>query len=144
MERITENFEKYTTCTLRLHFLMAEGKGDGEEADELREELDDVHGLLTGPIADVAENLSGDLYMLSDEDMYIMTTTAEKKALKTELKRAIRYKKWLRVLEILRYSLNLPRDYIAMVRGIVWMNFNTTVSRAFLEYSLRIREIPDA
>lgn len=139
---MTEDFEEYTTTLLRLHFLIAEDDGDGEEADELREELDDLCGALTGSIADVAEHLSGDLYMLDDKDMYIRTTAKEIKALRAELKKSIRYKKWIRVLEILRYNLNLPRDYIAMVRGRIWMNFNTTVSRAFLEYSLRIREIP--
>ena len=59
---------QYTNLIMDLHEFMAAGKSDDDEADEIREQLMDMQ--IKKKVPSYADDLSGDLYMLVNEDMY--------------------------------------------------------------------------
>ena len=60
----------YETLLKRLHRLIAEGKGDTDAADIVREEMEIPFRQLSKPERDRLNQLSGDLYQLQDDEVY--------------------------------------------------------------------------
>lgn len=132
-----ESFIDYTNKMLELHRLIAADEDEDDVAEMLREDLGDLADRMHPTPRTMAQNLSGDLYMLSEKDMYVKTDDEEKKVLREELHESLKSQRWVRVLEILRHNLGLPRGYIALVRGRVWLEFNPNAARAFIDYAIQ-------
>jgi len=54
---------------VRLHELIASDQTDSEAADEIRDRMDELSGSLSAPELRMISDLSGDLYMLTREEM---------------------------------------------------------------------------
>ena len=128
----------YIDLTLKLHDLIAEDKCDSEEADEVRDLLEDMYRHLDQNIKVYTDNLSGDLYMLTDRDMFIRTTAEEKIQKRSELSIAVKDKRWKDVLVILRYGLGIERSTIAFLRSRAYMDVSIEASRRFMDKGLEL------
>ena len=60
----------YEKLLIELHRLIAEGKGDDEEADAIRDQMDGPWYRLSREEDDRMSGLSADLYMLQDNEVY--------------------------------------------------------------------------
>jgi hypothetical protein len=105
----------------RLHFLIAEGKGETDEADAIRDEME-------GPWADMNTDerertrvLSADLYTLDDNPTTPCDSSAEADILRIELNRACEAHGWEAALDLLRQHPHaLPAHEAACWRGRFW------------------------
>ncbi len=61
---------EYQVLLKTLHDLMAEGKGDSDEAEAVRDKLDELWPRLTEEEVDFLRGLSSDLYMLTSNEIY--------------------------------------------------------------------------
>jgi hypothetical protein len=64
------NYLEYEDLLKELHRLIAEGKGDSDEADNVREIMEWPERKLTREELDRLEGLSADLYMLQDNEVF--------------------------------------------------------------------------
>ena len=60
-------FQDYVSLLEDLHSLIAQGKGDTDEADRLRDSMDDFWDRLNPREIQLARGLSADLYTLVDD-----------------------------------------------------------------------------
>jgi tetratricopeptide (TPR) repeat protein len=123
----------------RLHELIHLGEGDGENADEIRDELDDLWSRLTPEDAGRIRGLSVDLNSLgmTRDVPESHGSTEEFNALFIPAQRAY---DWDRVLDLLRTALSQFPDYsLAFLRGVFWGrlgDFETAL--VFFEEALRL------
>lgn len=61
---------EYERLLMRLHEVMAEGKGDSAEADALRDEMEKPEQELSHEEIMRLNGLSADLYMLQDDEIF--------------------------------------------------------------------------
>jgi len=138
------NLEHYTGRLIQLFDLMAEGKGDSDEADKLRDSMDGYadEGNVTPQERELLENLSGDLYQIQGKGVFCKLPDENgspgfllKSAKRAELKSLIVEKKWPEVLKLLRFSLNLPDWEVALYRGMAWEGFDPRVACRFYRFA---------
>jgi hypothetical protein len=127
------NLLLYTGRLTQLHSLMAKGEGDSEEADKIRDSMDSPQ--LDSQEQELVKNLSGDLYKLQGEGMYIKVPEEEKPAKRAELERMIILQKWPEVLALLKQSLGLSEKEVATRRAIAWGSIDPRVGRLFHKYA---------
>jgi len=130
-------FIECTNKILRLHELIRDGNDEGEEGEALREEIDDLQRDMDWLEKDLSDCLCGDLYMLTEEDLYAKTHVVERQALLIRLLQAVGTKtrqNALVVLKLLRHNMGFPRHRIAEYRYYVWRCLNPKVGEAFGKY----------
>lgn len=129
----------YETLLKRLHRLIAEGKGDTDAADVVREAMDIPFRRLSKPERDRLNHLSGDLYQLQDDEVYEpVDDPAERSRERMEqaLYAAIEKQDSDTVLSLLRKGADfLTSDQIAQLRSIAyeWLGHLDT-ALLFMQY----------
>ena len=113
-----EIFLAYTNLILALLELIDNSKGDSNEADIIRDEISDLFDLLSEEEKQYVKDLTGDLYMVYNREMYFSVT--DKERYKNILVISIHNQDWITVLEMLRFNLGLSSEYIAAYRGRAW------------------------
>jgi len=141
-----KSYEKYTDLILKLMGLIADGRGDTDEADDVRDDLDVWHhqgpGKPPREIPKWLEDLTGDLYMLQDQSMYFILPegeTVEDHLLR--LDNAVKSNRWEEVLNLLKGSLGLKESVIAEYRGLAWLALGyERVAEPFLSFAEKLKQ----
>lgn len=122
-----------------IYELIADGKLNSDEADDIRDQLEMTVIPLDTP--QFIHDLMGDLYMIMEEDMYFALPEGDKKEdYILRLNNAIDAHQWGEVLELLKWSLGLDRAFIAEYRGRAWEHIgNERAAKAFLSYAKELR-----
>jgi tetratricopeptide (TPR) repeat protein len=103
--------------TVRLHELIRDGHGDDSEADNVRDELIDGLSSLSADDRRALNDLSGDLFMLSSEEILVAQTNITH----VELKAAWEARDWNQLRQLLVYEIpHVTQDYRAYLRGRAW------------------------
>jgi hypothetical protein len=115
------HYVEYVSLLKRLHRLIAEGQGDTDAADDLRDAMDGPwHSMSAEEIARVRA-LAADLYTLEDEVGEPQPNGQEAEHLRAGLKRAWQERDWQTALELLRsHPCSLPPGETAFLRGLCW------------------------
>jgi hypothetical protein len=117
------NYSEFERLLIRLNDLMAEGQGDSEEADALREGMFDLRRGLSPEEEARLDGLSADLYMLQDDEVFEGADPAERtrESLGGEIRDAWRAEDWPRVLSLLRKGPDfLTRAELARARAFCY------------------------
>jgi hypothetical protein len=132
---------EYVRLLRELHLLMAEGKGDSDKAEQLRDLMDDPWYRLNPQEVHRVGGLSADLYTLVDpppppqqidqpetDEVYRLVWTAWNN------------KDWDQTLELLRERRHpYPPDAVAFLRAACWENLgDLETSRLFLERAVSL------
>src|SRR5437660_4175123 len=132
---------KLIELTRRLHLLMAEGKGESEEAEALREDVLRAWGFITEDEAKRLNGLSADLYQLTNEEIYARVDPVERtrERLEPRLRAAWERQGWDEVLALLRTGPEyLRQDQIAYLRGRCWTELgHPEIALLFYDYAAR-------
>lgn len=114
-----EAFSEYVRLLLRLHELIAAGKGDTDEADELRDEMDSQWRRLDAQRLALADGLSADLYTIGIDRESPDTEPDEADG--KRFTDAVQREDWRLVLDLLReIESDLPPNQVAGERGYCW------------------------
>lgn len=106
---------------VRLHELIASDQTDSEAADEIRDRMDELSGSLSASELRRISELSGDLYMLTGEEIEAEAMRGKAPAqVHAEIASAFRMRRWTDLLSALRGPRDLPMDRVAYVRGRAW------------------------
>jgi hypothetical protein len=117
---LQEKFFLYSRKLLQLHQLIAKNQDESPEGDALRGEMFDLYCNLTHIEKELIDCLSGNLYMLSGQDMYAQTTDLEKETLKLFLFEHIKDQDWISALHALEKDMNFSVSFIAYFRALAW------------------------
>jgi hypothetical protein len=132
-------YVEYETLLKKLHRLMAEGKGDSEEADAVRDEMDRPERELNREELARLNGLSADLYMLQDDEMFEPPDPDEgtPELLDARLDAAWHGQDWEKVLELLRRGPTfLSKDRIAHMRARAYRELgHPDTALLFMEYA---------
>lgn len=113
----------YCEEMLKLHKLDINNSKNKDEDEIIYEkicdELDYLSRVLTEKEKEIVEHVSGDLYMIKDEDMFFKVEEKDKYN-KNELNKLIESEKWIDVLKMLRWSIGLERELIVKYRIIAY------------------------
>jgi hypothetical protein len=93
-------YVEYESRLVALHALDAQGRGESEEADALRDQMDDLSRRLNRPEKDRLSGLSADLYMLQDAE--IMEPGGPPVDFDQQLRESIDWNNWGGILSLLR------------------------------------------
>ncbi|MFL5351623.1 hypothetical protein [Archangium sp.] len=108
-----------------LQELMARGEGESERADAVRDAMEAIRNELDAAESLRIEELSADLYMLTDEEIFQDISPEERATLPKRLQRAFDAGRFEEVLTLLRYGADfLPREAIAYLRGGCWFRLH--------------------
>ena len=110
-------YVKHETQLKQLHQMMAEGNGDSEEADALRDEMDTTWWPLTAAECKRVSGLSADLYMLQDDEVFEPADGRTQIQIGQAIYAAIDRKKWEEALALMRKPNIIPKDQIAAFRA---------------------------
>lgn len=126
-------YERYAACVRALHRLFVDGKGDGDEADALRDRMDEPWEALTSEQQALASGLTADLNWIRREPA---RPREPREAVLAELEAARKHEDWRAALEILRRAAPyLPRPAVAYRRGVAWEALGDPESaRLFFEH----------
>jgi hypothetical protein len=118
--RPTSSFLEHIHLLIELHRLIAAGKGDDSEADDVRDAMDGSWYHLSKDEVDSVNSLSADLYSLGQSRTAQGKPTAH---FLQELQGRIASGDWHEVLRLVREqeSVLLPQR-VAMLRGLAWAN----------------------
>ena len=113
-------YVEYETLLKKLHALIAEGKGQGPEADAVREEMDEPEGRLNRAEINRLKGLSADLYMLQGRE--VLATDFGPllgiEELRSELSHFQGWNSWDAVLSLLRRRVpSVPDAAVAAARA---------------------------
>lgn len=132
------HFREYEDLLIQLHQLFREGKEDSAEAEALRERMEVAGSWLSPMEADRLGGLSGDLYMLANDETYEEVEGSEQ-ALKLaeELQSALERRQWDRVLALLRKrpSSAAPAR-VAELRAIAYHQLGHPAAVEFARYAV--------
>ena len=133
------NLELYTELTLRCHELNRIEDDDDEKWDKVIDECEYLNSIISIEDLRIIENVSGDLYMLQNKDIYFIVED-ENKHNKNKLNELIESKNWIDVLELLRMSIGLERELIAKYRSEAYEQLGCKLaSLKFKEYHEKIK-----
>ncbi|MGP0065676.1 MAG: hypothetical protein ACLQGP_18990 [Isosphaeraceae bacterium] len=115
-------YREYVRLLRNLHALIAEGKGDSDEADQLRDLMDDPWYQMTPEEVRRVRDLSADLYTLVDPPSPPPQADASDFAETCRLIEAARNEQdWDHLLELLRERPHpYPPDRVAFLRATCW------------------------
>jgi len=134
-------FQDYVFLLEELHSLIAQGKGDTDEADRLRDSMDDFWDRLNPREIQLARGLSADLYTLVDNPPQEQQVGQDEMVETCRLVEAAwNNKDWALVLELLRERPHpYPRSQVALMRAVCWSNLgDPRTSRLFLQKGLSL------
>lgn len=116
------HYEEYERLLKALHCLIAEGQGDGDEAEAIRDRMDEPWWSLTEAERKRLEGLSTDLDMLSDDEIWEADEGIEVDAWAADLRAARDSRDWESVLAMLRKSPagSLPQAPRAYLRALAY------------------------
>ena len=110
-------YVKHEAQLTQLHHLMEKGKGDSEEADAVRDQMELSWWRLTEEEQDRVGGLSADLYMLSNEEVF-EPLDRSKAQLASELESALCCERWTEALALLRKNADVvTTEQRAIVRA---------------------------
>lgn len=139
--RFADNPEyvKAETLLKELHRLISEGKGDSDEADAVREEMDEPWWKLTQEEQARLNGLSADLYMLQGAEVFEPLPQEERtrERLGAALKEAKDRRDWQQVLALLRKGpVYLSPDEIAFIRAEAYKELgHLDTALMFIDYA---------
>jgi tetratricopeptide (TPR) repeat protein len=139
--RFAENpsYVEYERLLMALHRLIAEGKGDTDEADAVREQMEWPERNLSRDEMDRLNGLSADLYMLQGNEIFESLPQEERtrETLGIALKEAKDRRDWQKVLDLLRKGpVFLTSDQIAFIRTQAYKELgHLETALAFIEYA---------
>jgi tetratricopeptide (TPR) repeat protein len=111
----------YEHFLIKLHNEIREGRGDDNAAEEYRDQLDIYWSKLTEDEIDLLDNLSGDLYMLSDREIKLpLDADEDVSAVDQQAFQAFKDKRWLETLALLRRDVLPPAHVVAYARARCW------------------------
>ena len=134
-------FSEYLRLLTRLHELIAQGRGDADEADVIRDQMDWPWSQLNRRQIELADGLSSDLSTLgTNRTATEFATTSD-----DEFCDAVQRQDWESALRFVRKrEQSLAPANVAFLRGAVWLQLNQPkIALKFLEESARIKP-PDA
>ncbi len=138
------DYMKQIDLIKKLHLLMAQGKGDTEEADTVREQVYPSWGQLTPAEMDRVNALSADLYMLDGTEVVQVGEAKQRSRewLAPQLMAAWNQQDWGTILALLRTGPDpeyLPRDRVAYFRGRGWAHFgHPDIAVLFFDYAAKL------
>jgi hypothetical protein len=120
----SSHYQEYVKLLTKLHFLMAEGNGDTEEADQLRDLMDDPWYQMSPQEVHRAEGLSADLYTLVDPPAPVQHVDQQEiDEFHRLASSALHDKDWDQMLELLReHPHPFAADSVAIIRAVCWNN----------------------
>lgn len=122
----TEASRALERLTLALHVLIRAGRGDDDEADQVREQMVDIWETLSPEHRALLDNLSGDLFMLAGDEV-LETGEALSSSFAQAMKDAWQRQDWVAILALLRRSevrAVVPDHHAAYVRGRCWSSLD--------------------
>lgn len=130
-------FSEYVARLLELHHLIAAGKGDADEAEDVRDRMDAPWRRLTKVELELVDGLSADLYTIGQQRPAPPAVDADI-ASATDV--AFEEQRWGDLLDLLReHEKELPPDGVAFVRGICWFELQQfDVAIEFLREATRL------
>jgi hypothetical protein len=138
-------YERYASFVRALHRLFLEGKGESDEADALRDQMDEPWEALTEEQRALVSGLTADLNWIRREPA---RSHPERDEVLTEdlpkMGAAIEAGDWRVVLEILRRAApRLARPYVAELRARAWEGLGDHESgRLFAQHATGARPTP--
>ena len=140
-KRVGPPTHEHARLLIRLHELIAEGNGDSDEADIVRDQMEPSWYSMNYLEQDRVGSLSGDLYELSENGPKPLAMTAEeRKAWGQEWKTAYEAGDWDKVLDLLRRPpLDVSRQDIFLLRGRAWEKLgDAEVAAVFMKEAERL------
>ena len=137
-------FDESVRLLLALHELIASGKGDDAEADDIRDQMDEPWYEMTPFERDLVNDLSADLYTIGHRHPDTISGV-EKHSMDDDFNTAVQQGHWTRVLSIVREAQgSLPADDAALIRGVAWIHLSQPeVGVRFLGELKRLRPLSD-
>jgi hypothetical protein len=138
-------YERYARCVRALHALFMGGKGESDEADALRDQMDEPWEALTEAQRELVSGLTADLNWIRREPKRpnVARDSVLTEAL-PKLVAALGAGDWRSVLETLREAApDLARSKVAELRGRAWHALGDHDSaRLFLEHARSPKPVP--
>lgn len=125
-QSVSEAFGRVATRLVDLHHLIAAGKDDASEADDLRDAIDLDLAIMTDVEREQARWLSEDLYSLSEPlpDPATVVMTEKEQRLFAAAMVAKSHRDWDRALELLRQvQESVSPSIISSIRASIWRQF---------------------
>ena len=133
------SYRRYEEGLQKLNQLIGEGKGDDDEADAVRDEMDFLYRKLTREERDRLSGLSADLYMLLDDEIFERFDGTQEE-LRAALQDAWKKQEWETLLKLLRKGPDyLSREGLASLRAHAYQSLgHLEVALTFKEYASRL------
>jgi tetratricopeptide (TPR) repeat protein len=136
------HFVRYEELLRQLHTLMAVGDGDSDDAERVREAMDEPGRRLSAEEIDRLNWLSADLYLIEDDErLQADPSGGSPEMTAAALNAAIRLQQWEQVLALLRLRspLSAP-DRVALQRAAAYRHLgHIDVAILFLKYAAGIK-----
>jgi len=133
------SFLQHERNLIQLHELIASGKGDSDEADQIRDRLDVTFSQLTSEERDRLDGVASDLFMLDGREEYQEHDVSERgqHRLSGALADAHRRNDWKSVLGLLRRGPSfVPPAQFAYIRGRAYEQLgHHAVARLFFRHA---------
>jgi len=132
-------YRGYEKGLQKLNQLIGEGKGDDDEADAVRDEMDFLYRKLTGEERDRLRGLSADLYMLLDDEIFERFDGTQEE-LRAAIQAAWKKQECETLLKLLRKGPDyLSREGLASLRAHAYQSLgHLEIALAFEEYAARL------
>lgn len=126
--------------TLALHAIIRAGRGNDDEADQVREQMVDIWETLSPERRTLLDNLSGDLFMLAGDEVLETGETPSRSFAQTM--DAWQRDDWVATLTLLRRSevrATVPDHRVAYIRGRCWSSLGYfEAALAFFEHAAHL------
>ncbi|MCA9163114.1 MAG: hypothetical protein KDA62_09050 [Planctomycetales bacterium] len=138
------SFSRYARLLLRLHDAISEGRGDSDDADAIRDEMDRAWNMLDAESVGLVNGLSADLYALngSGDSAQVALPNAHVAQFDRALfDEAWQREDWSEALRIIRANVtSLAADEVASIRAAFWLYLGEPmVALTFFRYLERLR-----
>ena len=134
-------FSEYLRLLARLHELIVQGRGDTDEADLIRDQMDGPWSQLNRRQIELADGLSCDFYTLGTN----RTVPDFGGANDDDFREAVQRQDWEKAINLVRKrESSLSPAVVAFLRGVCWLHLKQPeIALKFFEESSRI-EPPDS
>lgn len=129
-------FVEYADLLIQLHQLIRENR-DNDDADAIRDKMDEPWRHLSSYEIAMIRGLSSDLHSLRNSDKHNGHVSAQTASMIAECARRGDFQKMLHILR--ENESALPADYVAHWRGVGWADMGfLSIARAFFQRALQI------